>query len=162
VCRFLRGRPSSVPTPAHLLVRSWPMPPASSGRCHVGPGASWTPPVSLTSSRAGNCYAPDSLPLKPVPFLCCDTAGHHWPNSHRRAVHPSPPRATRTPTCAPTTLSHRVGCGAPWRPIATGHCGGPWHPIATDCCSATACRCSIRDARARSSTMKSHAACPAS
>jgi hypothetical protein len=121
VGRFLHGRPSSAPTPAHLRVRSWPTPSASSGRCHVVPGVSRTPPISLTSSQAGNRYAPDPLPrplpLKPVPFLCCNTTGRRRLNSHRRVVHPSPPRATRMTACPPTTLSRSIGCGASWRPV---------------------------------------------
>jgi hypothetical protein len=121
VGRFLRGRPSSVLTLAHLRMRSRPAPSASSGCCQVGPGASRTPHVSLTPSRAGNRYTPDplpcSLPPKPVPFLCCDTAGRRRPNSRQRAVHPSPPRATRMTACPPATLSRRVGCGALWCPI---------------------------------------------
>jgi hypothetical protein len=60
---------------------------------------------------------PCPLPPIPVRFLCCDTTGHCWPNSHRWAVHPSPPRATRMTTCPPATLSYCVGCGAPWRPV---------------------------------------------
>jgi hypothetical protein len=147
VGRFLRGRPSSVPTPVHLCVQSRPAPSTSSGRCQVGPDASRTPPVSLTSSRAGNRYAPNllprPLPFKPIPFLCYNTADHRRPNSCRWAIHPSPPHATRMPTCVPAALSHRVGCGAPWRPIATG-------------------RCSTQDAHARSSATKPHAAYPAS
>jgi hypothetical protein len=70
---------------------------------------------------AGNHYAPNPLPRplppKPIPFLCCDTANHHWPNSRQRAVHPSPPYATRMTACPPATLSRRVGCGAPWHPV---------------------------------------------
>jgi hypothetical protein len=31
--------------------------------------------------------------------------------------HPSPPHATRMAACSPATLSHRVGCGALWRPV---------------------------------------------
>jgi hypothetical protein len=109
VGHFLCGRPSSTPS-------------ASSGRCQVGPGTSRTPHVSLTPSWAGNHYAPDlparQLPPKPVPFLCCDTASHRRINSHRRAIHPSPPRTTRMTPCPPATLSHCIGCGAPWRPVA--------------------------------------------
>jgi hypothetical protein len=37
-------------------------PSVSAGRCQVGLDTSRTPPVSLTSSWAGNCYAPDLLP----------------------------------------------------------------------------------------------------
>jgi hypothetical protein len=122
--RFLRGRPSSAPTPAHLRVRSWPTPSASSGRYQVGPDVSRTPHVSLTPSWAKNRYAPDPplrlLPPKPVSFLCYDTAGRHRPNSHRQVVHPSPPRATTV--CPPATLSHRVGCAASWRPVTAAAC----------------------------------------
>jgi hypothetical protein len=121
VGRFLRGRPSSALTPTNLHVRSQPAPFACSRRCQMGPDTLRTPPVNLTSSRAGNRYAHDPLPrpltLKPVPFLCCDTVDRHRPNSCRRAVHPSPPRATRMTACPPVTLSRRVGCGAPWHPV---------------------------------------------
>jgi hypothetical protein len=58
--------------------RSRPAPLISTGRCQVGPGASWTPLVSLTFSRAGNRYAPDPLPRtlrsNPSPFLCSSFA----------------------------------------------------------------------------------------
>jgi hypothetical protein len=37
-------------------------PSVSSGRCQADPSASQTPPISLTSSRAKNLYAPDPLP----------------------------------------------------------------------------------------------------
>jgi hypothetical protein len=121
VRRFHCGRPSSAPTLVHLHVWSRPMPSASSGRCQVGPGASWTPHVNLTPSRAGNHYAPDPppcpLPPKLIPFLYCDTARRHRPNSHRWVIHPSPLRTTRMIVCPPATLSHRVGCGAPWPPV---------------------------------------------
>jgi hypothetical protein len=65
------------------------------------------------------CTRPTTTPvtLKPIPFLCCDTASRRWPNSCRRAGHPSPPSVARIPTCAPVALSHRVGYGAPWCPI---------------------------------------------
>jgi hypothetical protein len=123
--RFLHDRPSSTPTSAPLRVRSWPAPSASSRRCQVGPGTSRTPHVSLTPSRAGNCYAPNPPPCpllpKPIPFLCCDTVGHHRPNSHQRVIHQSPPRSTRMTACPPATLSYRVSCGAPWCPITTAH-----------------------------------------
>jgi hypothetical protein len=53
---------------------SRPTPSLSVGRYQVGPGTSWTPPVSITSSWAGNRYAPDPLPRllrsNPSPFLC--------------------------------------------------------------------------------------------
>jgi hypothetical protein len=121
VGRFLCGRPSSALTSTHLRMRSRPAPFASSRRCQMGPDTSQTPPVNLTSSRAGNRYAHDPLPqpltLKPVPFLCCDTVDRRRPNSRRRAVHPSPPHATRMTACPLATLSRRVGCGAPWHPI---------------------------------------------
>jgi hypothetical protein len=101
------------------------MPSASSGRCQVGPGASRTPPTSLTSLRAGNRYAPDPLPcllpLKSIPFLCCDTVGRRRPNSGRWASHPSPPSITRMPTCASAALSRHVSCGVSWCPVTAAH-----------------------------------------
>jgi hypothetical protein len=89
----------------------------------VGPGVSWTPHVGLTPSRMGNRYAPNPpprpLPPKPIPFLCCDTVGHRRPNSCCWAIHPSPPRAIWMTSCPCATLSHCVGCGAPWLTITT-------------------------------------------
>jgi hypothetical protein len=51
--------------------------------------------------------------------------------------------------CSPSTLSHRVGYGAPWRPITAARC------------FAATRRCSSRDARAKSSMTKPRAAHPA-
>jgi hypothetical protein len=68
-------------------------------------------------------------------------------NSRRRAGHPSSACTTSTSTCPPAVVSHRIGCGASWRPIAAAHC------------SAAARRCSSRDARTRSSMMRSRAGC---
>jgi hypothetical protein len=109
--RFLRGRPSLALTLAHLHVRSRHTPSASSGRCQVGPCVSWTPLVRLTSSRAGNRYAPDPLPrpssLKPIPLLYCNTAGRHRPNPHLAS-------SSLAPRCVGT-----VRCPAHARRLAT-------------------------------------------
>jgi hypothetical protein len=68
-------------------------------------------------------------------------------NSQRRAGHPSSARTTSMCTCPPASMSCRVGYGA------------QWHPIAAARCSTAARRCSNRDARTRSSTMRSQAGC---
>jgi hypothetical protein len=113
VGRFLRGWPSSEPTPAHLLVRSQPAPFASSGRCQVDPSASWTPPVSLTSSRAGNRYAPNPLPcplpLKPIPFpLLRLRAAHRCNFGRSTALEPCPSTASLRAAAVPSgSITHR-------------------------------------------------------
>jgi hypothetical protein len=107
------------------------------------------------------------MPPHPILSLLADDCGsyHHLtsdaPSPFRAhagiaaaipAVAPSTchhPFVARMPMCASATLSHHVSCGALWHPIITAHC------------SASTYRCSSRDAHARSSMMKPHAACPA-
>jgi hypothetical protein len=59
-------------------------------------------------------------------------------------VEPATSRVLAPPQCPPAIMSRRVGCGMPWHAITTA-----------------AHRSSTKDARARSSTMKPRAACPA-
>jgi hypothetical protein len=71
-----------------------------------------TVPPSLTDgARLSALSSPKS------PLLCSAPVCPHRPNSHRRAGHPSPPRATRMAACPPATLSHHVSCDVPWRLI---------------------------------------------
>jgi hypothetical protein len=102
-----------------------------------------TAPPSLTDG------ARLSAPSSPKYSLLRSPSWQCRPNCRRRADHPSPPRATRMAECSPTTLKCHVSCGVPWCPITAA------------CCSASAYRCSSRDARTRSSTTKPHTACPA-
>jgi hypothetical protein len=60
-------------------------------------------------------------------------------------VEPATRSVLAPPHCPPAIMSHRIGCGAPWRPITVAHY------------STAARRCSTRDAHARSSTMRSRA-----
>jgi hypothetical protein len=62
-------------------------------------------------------------------------------------VEPATHRVLAPPQCPPAVRSRRVGCCVPWHPIAVAHC------------SAAAYRCSSRDARARSSIMRSRVGC---
>jgi hypothetical protein len=77
------------------------------------------------------------------PFRALADIAAATPSTHHH------PFVARMPTCAPAALSHRISCGAPWRPITVVRC------------SAAARHCSSRDASARSSMTKSHTACPA-
>jgi hypothetical protein len=86
--------------------------------------------------------APSSPKSFPAPHRVSSST-----NSCRQADHPSSACTTSTSTCPPAVVSHRIGCGAPWRPITAARC------------SATARRCSSRDAHARSSTMRSQIGC---
>jgi hypothetical protein len=76
-----------------------------------------TVPLSLTD---GAC--PSALSSPKSPLLCSALACPRRPNSRRCADHPSPPHATRMAACSPATLSYRVGCGAPWRPVTAVAC----------------------------------------
>jgi hypothetical protein len=107
--------------------RSWPTQSVSAGRCQVGPNISRTPPVSLTSSRVGNRYAPDPLP-RPLrsntsSFLCSGFAlligtipVDREPSSHALALPHSGPLLRRlapshTET-SPRTTTHMCHCRA--------------------------------------------------
>jgi hypothetical protein len=105
------------------------------------------PGPSLRVSQPASSLTRCQLPLPPN-FLCSAPVCPRQPNSRRRAGHPSPPHATRKPTCSPAALSHHAGCGAPWRPTAAVlllcYCPSLLQP----------------GCRARSLTTKPHAACP--
>jgi hypothetical protein len=107
VDRFLRGRPSSAPIPAHLHARAGLL-----AHYRVTVADRWT----LVRPSSPKSLLPCSAPACP-----------HRPISHQRASHPSPPRATRMAAWSPATLSYRISCGAPWCPITATRCSAASH-----------------------------------
>jgi hypothetical protein len=98
VGRFLRGRPSSTPTPAIPMCEPACQPAITSL------------PLLIDGSLLSSPSFPKS---SPAPCRVSTSA-----NSHRRAGHPSSACTTSMSTCPSAIVSHRVGCGALWHPIA--------------------------------------------
>jgi hypothetical protein len=125
VGHFLRGRARTPPTLAHLRLRSRPAPSASSGRYQVGTGASRTHmSASLLRGRetvthpTHHCarYRPNPSPSSATtPSVVASQILVDGPSTCHH------PHATRMTACPPATLSRRVDCGAPWRPITVFH-----------------------------------------
>jgi hypothetical protein len=102
VGRFLHGRPNSAPTLAHLRVRA-----GLPARYRATVADRWGPPVGAVFPQSPLLRA---RVISPAKF-------------------PSPPHATRMVACSPATLSHRVGCSAPWCPITAAHLHLPSSPL---------------------------------
>jgi hypothetical protein len=129
VGHFLRGRPNSVPTPAHLLTRT-----GLPTHHHAAVADRWGPPASS--------LFPQIFP----PLLAHVATPTKLPATGRPPVSTPRHKDGRVFIC---TLSHRIDCGVPWRPITVARC------------SAAARRCSREDARYKSSTMKPRTTHPA-
>jgi hypothetical protein len=116
VGRFLRGRPSSALASAQSSRRSRPAPSVSSGRCHVGPGASQTPPISLSTLRVETVSRPTRYgtryPPKPVPFLCSDRFPHRC-DSGQTATRASGQGCLMPPCRIPTLSATNCGLSHP-------------------------------------------------
>jgi hypothetical protein len=116
VGRFLRGRPSSALASAQSSRRSRPSPSVSSGRCHVGPGASQTPPISLSTLRVETVSRPTRYgtryPPKPVPFLCSDRFPHRC-DSGQTATRASGQGCLMPPCRIPTLSATNCGLSHP-------------------------------------------------
>jgi hypothetical protein len=126
--------------------QSRPAPSVSMGRCQVGPGASPTPPVSLSSSWAENRYAPDPL-SRPLP-----SQTHPLPLLARVATPTKLPPTSRPPVTTSRLKGVRV-CAYPPEPSRWLRCAVMSHRHC--CCSAAARHCSSRGAHAKSSATKS-------
>jgi hypothetical protein len=95
--RFLCGRPSSAPTPAHLRMRA-----SQPARYRSAIADRRDPPIGVVFPQILHDRALTSIATR-IPIDAPST--HHHPF------------AVRMPTCAPVTLSRRINCGVPWRPI---------------------------------------------
>jgi hypothetical protein len=96
-------------------------PSVSTGRCQVGLDASRTPPVSLTSSRTENRYAPNSLlhllpfQTNPLPLLARVATPVELPPMSRPPVTTSRLKGVRVCACPPplAIASAVVRCDVP-------------------------------------------------
>jgi hypothetical protein len=109
VGRFLYGRPSSAPTPAHLHVRaSLPARYCTTVAVRRGPPVGVVFPQILPGCALAGIAAA-------IPVAASSTRHH--------------PIIVRIPTCVPATLSRRIGYGASWCPITAARLRLPSSPL---------------------------------